>query len=107
MLNKHHSPEFIQEMNLQLKAEKDRLEQELRTIGSKFPEYGRNEEDNATEIADYQATSATESTLEERLRNVTDALNRIKIGTYGITENGQIIPEQRLRANPAATTIIA
>jgi len=106
MLNKHHSPELIQEMNLQLKAEKDRLEQELRAIGSKFPEYGRNEEDNATEIADYQATSATESTLEERLRNVTEALNRIKRGTYGITEDGQTIPEKRLRANPAATTII-
>lgn len=106
MLNKHHSPEFIQEMNLQLKAEKDHLEQELRALGSEFPEYGRNEEDNATEIADYQATSATESTLEEHLRNVTEALNRIKIGTYGITEDGQIIPEKRLRANPAATTII-
>lgn len=107
MRNKHHSPKFIQEMNLQLKAEKNRLKKELRALGSEFPEYGRNDEDNATEIADYQATSATENTLEERLRHVTEALNRIKEGTYGVTEDGQIIPEQRLRANPAATTVIA
>lgn len=101
-----HSPEFIKEMKEKLISEKKRLEQELNAISPKFPEYGRNEEDNATEIADYQATSATENTLEERLRSVTVALDHIEQGTYGSTHEGKLIPEDRLRANPAATTVI-
>ncbi|MFH1354511.1 MAG: TraR/DksA C4-type zinc finger protein [bacterium] len=105
-MSQKHSTGFINEMRTQLETEKIRLEQELSTISSKFPEYGRNEEDNATEIADYQATSATENTLEVRLIGVTAALNRIEQGTYGITEGGDLIPEARLRANPAATTVI-
>jgi len=109
-----HSPEFINEMQKRLQKEYEQLQRDLEAMATKsggdyqanFPDYGRNEEDNATEIGDYAAAAATETTLETRLRNIEASLERIKTGTYGITDDGELIPEERLRANPAATTII-
>ncbi len=71
-----------------------------------FPDYGRSEEDNATEMEDYQVNLATTTAARERLQEVEDALERIRTNTYGVTEDGIEIPEDRLRANPAAKTII-
>ncbi len=71
-----------------------------------YPDYGRNEEDNATEMADFVATAATTEAAEARLKEVGEALERFEAGTYGITSDGELISEERLRANPAATTII-
>ncbi len=106
MSKKQHHPDFIRAMKERLEADKGRIQQELSSLDTNFPEYGRHEEDNAAEIADYQASSATESALESRLREINKALDRIERGKYGITEEGELIPEQRLRANPAATTVI-
>jgi RNA polymerase-binding transcription factor DksA len=113
MTNKH-KPEFIDEMKKALQEEKKQLENKLNSIAHKegadyqanFPEYGRNDEDNATEIADYQATSSTENALEQRLHGIQNALERVDHNIYGITEDGKLIPEDRLRANPAAITTI-
>lgn len=113
-MTNQHTLEFIAEMKKALQEEKKQLENKLSSIAHKdgadyqanFPDYGRNDEDNATEIADYQATSSTEKTLEERLHSIQDALERIDNNTYGITETGGLIPEDRLRANPAAATTI-
>lgn len=109
-----HKPKFVAEMQAKLLAEKASLEQELAALGkgkgldkhAAFPDYGRNDEENATEVADYQASESAAETLEERLIGVTAALERIHEGTYGVTAEGESIPEDRLRANPAATTII-
>jgi RNA polymerase-binding transcription factor DksA len=47
-------------------------------------------------------------TLEERLKEITDALARIDNGTYGVCQKcGKKIEEPRLEANPAATTCLA
>lgn len=109
-----HCPEFINEMKAKLLAEKMELERDLNleasmqdgSLEAKFPDYGRGEEDNATEVSDYVAMSATTQALKDRLNAVKDALMRIESGTYGVTVEGQMIPEDRLRANPSATTII-
>ena len=109
-----HTSEFILEMKNLLQKEQKRLKSDLEAIAMKsgndyranFPDYGRNDEDNATEIGDYTATSATENTLEERLHNIEGALERIKQENYGVTTEGDLIPQDRLRANPAATTIV-
>lgn len=109
-----HSTEFIEEMKQALLAEKTKLEQELGGSAHKqegnyvadFPVYGQGEEDNATEIADYTAASAVTEAKESRLREVNAALTRIEEGKYGLTHNGEIIPEKRLRANPAATALV-
>ena len=46
--------------------------------------------------------------LEERYKNVLHALQKIEGGTYGTCEvGGEEIPEERLKANPAARTCVA
>ena len=113
-MNQMHTDEFISEMRGVLEQEEGRLKAELKAISHKhgadteadFPNYGRNDEDNATEIADYQALSSTATVIEERLKSVQGALERIKVGTYGLTADGKKIPVARLRANPAADTLV-
>lgn len=114
MTNSPHKPEFIEEMKQKLLAEKEQLQEELARIAHKdhgdyqadFPDYGRNDEENASEITEYTNLFATAEALEERLESVNAAIMRIEAGIYGITDKGEIIPEGRLRANPAATTLV-
>ena len=106
-----HTPEFIAEMKTKLLAEEKTLNEELKTIAHRengdfqanYPEYGRHPDENAEEIADFQARASTTETIEDRLQAVKAALQRISDGTYGMTPDGEKIPEERLRANPAAT----
>lgn len=113
-MNQKHTPEFIAEMKEKLEAEKKQLESELSQISHKqdgnvegnYPDYERDEEANAMEAADYEAVSATTEAAEERFKEVSHALETIAQGIYGITSEGEVIPENRLRANPAATTVV-
>lgn len=71
-----------------------------------------NKELEPDALADkYEEDSTNEGvieTLEERLREVTDALERIANGTYGICMiTGKPIEPEILNANPAATTCLA
>jgi len=104
-MNNAHAPDFIAEMQAILAEEKGKLEQDI-IATSEIPEYGRDDEDNIAEVADLRALLSTKETLQERLANVVAALARIEDGTYGVTEEGDIIPEDRLRANPAAQDIV-
>ncbi len=109
-----HSLEFIKEMEQQLLEEKTQLDQELSQIAhpqdgnyqANFPSYERNEEENANESADFIAMQSTTESVHDRLEEVNKALGRIQAGIYGMTAEGAVIPENRLRANPAATTIV-
>lgn len=109
-----HSPEFVNEMKTALDREAQEVRDKLTRLAHKdegdyqadFPDYGRNEEENASEVADYQATFATTEAIEARLEELEAALKRIEEGTYGLTAEGEEIPEDRLRANPAATTLV-
>ena len=111
---KTHDPQFITDMKALLEEEKAHLEKDLGETARKqegnyvadFPVYGQGEEDNATEIADYTAKSAVTEAKEARLREINAALTRIEEGKYGLSDKGELIPEKRLRANPAATTLI-
>ncbi len=110
----HYSVEFIQEMQARLEDERQKIKSELNQDAhqehsdyvANFPEYGRTDEENVSEIADYTTLNATTEALESRLDDVNSALNRISNGTYGVTDSGDIIPEERLRANPAANTLV-
>lgn len=114
--DKAHAPEFIAEMKDRLLADRERLQSELDLIArpapqageytANFPDYGRNDEDNATEIADHTANVSTENIIEKQLNDIVAALQRIEDGNFGLTDAGEIIPEDRLRANPAATTLV-
>jgi len=109
-----HTDKFIEEMKQLLNQEKIELDQELKSEAhnqdgdevANFPDYGRHDEDNATEIADYTAQSAIVESKEARVKEIEAALKRVEAGIYGVTKNGDKIPEKRLRANPAATTTV-
>jgi RNA polymerase-binding transcription factor DksA len=101
-----HEENFIEEMKSRLLQEKKRLEAELGVLREAPPEYGRSDEDNATEVADLEAQSGTQVAIEARQKEVELALEKIERGTYGVTAEGEKIPLERLRANPAATTLV-
>lgn len=109
-----YPPAFIEEMKQRLLADQASIEKELapharRSHGdyqATYPDYGRDEEENATEIADFANVSAVTEAEEARLKSIKAALTRIEAGTYGLTDAGEVIPEERLRANPAATTLV-
>lgn len=109
---------FIAEMKEKLEAERQDLRKRLGHLGpedkkikddfhTKFPQYGNSEEDNATEVAQYQDNISLEGNLEGRLKEVEVALERMRQGGYGQCENCQgEIPKERLEVNPAATRCI-
>lgn len=60
-----------------------------------------------TELESLTRNEAISDTLEQRYKNVTDALAKIESddGSYGVCEiSGETIEEDRLAANPAART---
>lgn len=70
-----------------------------------IPESDKN--DMADEIEEYEERSAILKDLEIRFNEIKDALKRIENGTYGIDAvDGEVIPRERLEANPAARTKI-
>lgn len=112
-----HREEFINEMKDILLQEKVRLEQELSRFAktaeevgnyeAQFNDIGREPEDNAHEVEVYESDLALEKTLEGRLKDIREALERIDNGSYGVSEkSGELIEEDRLRALPEAKTNI-
>ncbi len=101
-----------------LEEERARLEAELKTVGRKNPsnpgdweavpeETGQEPDQNdaADMIEGYEANTAILKELETRYNEVGAALTRITDGTYGICSiGGEPIEEERLQADPAATT---
>ena len=104
-----------------LEEEKVKLESEMGEIGRKNPavpgdwepvqtEMGVEADlsDQADVIVARDNESAIFSDLEAQYDTVVTALSRIEKGTYGICEVcGKKIEEDRLVANPAATTCVA
>ncbi len=110
-----------QEFKSKLEAEKKILMEELGNLGIMNPankdweavpppvDVGEDSDENdmADRFQGYEERTATLNTLEARLKDVNDALEKIEKGGYGICEvSGEPIDEERLRANPAARTKI-
>ncbi len=101
-----------------LEAEKQTLEAELSNIGRKNPsnpsdweavpqETGMEADsgDAADLIEGFEDNAALLKDLEIRYNEVVAALARIEDGTYGVCSvSGEEIEEERLEADPAATT---
>lgn len=108
----------LEELRQQLVKEKADLEANIsriaRPVNAKegdyettFDEIGSDRDDNATEVDQYSDNVSVENTLEKKLQEVIDALERMDKGTYGICENCQKeINIERLKANPSAKTCI-
>jgi RNA polymerase-binding protein DksA len=93
--------------------QKKKLEEDLSRIAkptsdkgdyeTKYEDIGDDMDENASEVEEYVGNIALESNLEEQLKGVNSALEKIKEGTYGICEEcGMEIAKERLEANPAA-----
>ena len=101
-----------------LDNEVTKLEAELGTVGRKNPDNQTDweattredgqpaeEGDVADEIEEYENNKGILNQLEIRLNQVKKAISRIDDGTYGVCEiGGEPIEEDRLEANPSATT---
>lgn len=105
-----------------LEDEQIKLEEELKTIAHRNPKMKSDWEvsfpdlnvgtaekgDAADQEEEYENRTTVEFDLEDRLREVISALERIKNGEFGnCEEDGEQISEERLRANPAARTCVA
>jgi DnaK suppressor protein len=111
-------PKQIEELKSALLTEKKGLEDDLsriaRPINSKrgdyetaFEDIGPSKDDNANEVEQYTDMLPVEITLEKKLQDVIDALEKIEKGNYDTCENCQeVIGLERLRANPSARTCI-
>ncbi len=103
----------LSQLQEKLLAEKVRIEEELNRIGkpttnagdfsTSFSEMGKDEDANASEVEEYTDNLAVETTLEKQLKEIIEALERIRTGTYGKCENcNSEIPIDRLMVYPAA-----
>ena len=108
----------IRELKSALLKEKEELEKNLLRIArpvdkeegdyeTSFEDIGTDREDNASEVEQYTDNLPVEITLEKKLKDTLEALEKIEKGNYGICENcGQEISLERLTANPSARTCI-
>ena len=73
----------------------------------KFPDIGNKTDENVLEIGEYSTNIVTEKVLENALRDIKNALDRIKKGTYGVCKYcGKGIGEQRMLARPVASACV-
>lgn len=110
----HLSKNDLDELRDTLIAEKATLEAELAEHGKKVDgdwqgtaqgfSGKQSDEMDAGDVMEELATNVPlVETLEARLKDVVEALARVKTGDYGHDEStGAPIPIERLRANPAA-----
>ncbi|HUO55817.1 MAG TPA: hypothetical protein VMU27_00040 [Candidatus Paceibacterota bacterium] len=106
---------------------RDALEKERAEVQGELSEHGKKESDGAwdpsssglsgeeadpTDTADQIEELVTNAPLVQqlalRVRAIENALLKMKKGTYGFDEEtGEAIPFERLRANPAARTVLS
>lgn len=112
---------ILEELEKALRAEHDRLVGELKGFArpdskvagdwdALYPRFEANEggshaaqDEEADEVEEYEMRLATEESLETRLLEVNRALERVKLGSYGLCAKcRKPLSLERLRANPAA-----
>ena len=103
---------LLAELKSALLGQKTKLEKDLASLSSQrldgsggrttdFPQYGDKEDENASEVATWSDNLALETTLQDNLDDVINALDRLKKNIYGNCKYcGQPIDERRLRARP-------
>lgn len=109
------SQNFLNKRKADLLARKTELEEQLSSFAKKdphqkgnynteFPEFGDQEEDNASEVAAFESNLSLEETLEQSLEMINRGLAKIEDGTYGLcVKCHHPISEERLEIMPTAT----
>jgi RNA polymerase-binding protein DksA len=106
---------FIEERKKDLLERKENLEKQLSSFAKKNPEngndyqtkwteFGEKEDDNISEVENFESNINLEDTLETSLSKVNIALKKIEEGKYGVCDKcGKPIEEGRLKVFPSAT----
>jgi len=116
----HLTQKDFAEVKAKLIEEKETLEKELGGIAKKnphnsddynaqFEEYGNDESENASEVAEYGFNLSLEKTLEKSLKDVKAAIKRIEKSPekFGICKYcQQPIDKKRLLARPTSSACI-
>lgn len=108
---------FTQQQKEKLEKEKTAIENSLKGFATKdkemagdwdtkFPQFNSSDlEDSSDEVEEYENLLPVEFSMENRLRDVNLALERIKSGKYGLCSNcGKEISKERLKIYPSAQT---
>jgi len=105
----------------QLEEEKTKLEASLGTVAQRNPDAPEDwvvkapdlnlmpaaKEEMADQEEELENAASVEYNLESRLKDINEALEKMRQGKYGVcAAGGEPIDEKRLRANPAALTCI-
>jgi len=95
-----------------LEERRKRVKEQLEAIAKKnkragdgyttiFPNFGRSEDENADEVANFTDLLSLKDNLEKELKEIETALQKMKKGVYGICEKcGRKISKARLKAAP-------
>ena len=111
--------ELVKKLQALLEEQKISIQKELESFASRDPNQKDNwdtkypnredgdKDDEADEVQEYNNKLSLEHSLESKLKDVNDALERIEKGNYGICEGcGKEIDEARLLACPEARTCL-
>lgn len=110
---------LIEELKRKLELEKESIKKELESFASEDPNLKHNwdtrfpnredsdKDEKADDAQEYDNALSLEHSLELKLKDVKNALEKIANGTYGICEVcGKKIGEERLLACPEAKTCL-
>jgi len=106
---------FLKARKADLKQSKLRIEKELekftktqgKTRKTVFPEIGDKEDESAQEVEMYESALSIEKSLNQRLKDIENALDKIEKGNYGKCEIcGREIDKERLEAYPGARSCL-
>lgn len=96
----------IEKQSQLLLEEKNRLQSKIKRL-SEFPDYGRNDDDNAKELADFENNLSLEEQIKYLLNKIERALKSIDDGTYGrCSKCKEAIESGRLEIMPYAELCI-
>ncbi|MFA6993614.1 MAG: TraR/DksA C4-type zinc finger protein [Patescibacteria group bacterium] len=73
-----------------------------------FPQFGDKEDENAAEVAEYSDNLSLEESLQNSLKDIEKALQKISDGAYGVCQYcGKEIDEKRLLARPSSSACVS
>jgi len=95
------SKEFVAEMKIKLLASKEQLSGEIAGLPT-HTEIGTDPEATADEAEQDFDNQGVRACIEQDIKKIENALEKIKSGTYGVDMDGNEISEERLRVLPWA-----
>ena len=103
--------ESLEKIKKELTEKREQILKDLEEVSTgnrvKFPDYGDKLDENAQEIDEYTTNLATDKVLEESLRDIENALDRIEKGVYGVCKYcHQPIGKKRLLSRPVASACV-